>query len=250
MNTRLHIRSLPTGVPGLDELLGGGIPEFSLNLIGGTPGNGKTTLAHQIMFSLSRPEQRALFFTTLGEPPLKMLRYQHLFPFFDVDKVNRSIRFVDLSAALRENDFDSILAHIADAVRDFSPRLVFIDSFESVEQSATSPEQGSTALRGFIQHLGTIMTGRLITTFLIGEYRSPEVESSPVCTIVDGILWMSQTSHRDATVRKMQVLKMRGQAQRPGLHTFRIDDAGIAVFPRAQIASCALAVPGRGPLGL
>ena len=57
---KVTIHRLATGVPGLDELLGGGIPEFSFNLVAGTPGSGKTTLAHQIMFSLATPERKAL----------------------------------------------------------------------------------------------------------------------------------------------------------------------------------------------
>ncbi|MDP1926865.1 MAG: ATPase domain-containing protein, partial [Thiobacillus sp.] len=44
MSNKVTIRRLPTGVPGLDNLLGGGLPEFSFNLIAGTPGSGKTTL--------------------------------------------------------------------------------------------------------------------------------------------------------------------------------------------------------------
>ena len=232
MKTRSHIRRLPTGVAGLDELLGGGIPEFSLNLIGGAPGSGKTTLAHQIMFSLAGPDRRALFFTTLGEPALKMLRYQQLFPFFDVDKINRSIRFVDLSAVVRDNDFKSVLAHVVDAVRDFSPRLVFIDSFESIEESAKGPEMGPNSLRSFIQQLGTTMAGWLVTTFLIADYRLPESESSPAFAIVDGIMWLSQTSQSNETVRKIQIIAMRGQAQSPGLHTFLINDAGIEIISR------------------
>lgn len=51
MTERVHIRRLPTGVSGLDEVLGGGLPEFSFNLIAGAPGTGKTTLVHQIMFA-------------------------------------------------------------------------------------------------------------------------------------------------------------------------------------------------------
>ena len=82
MRQKVNIGRLPSGVPGLDELLGGGIPEFSFNLIAGMPGSGKTTLAHQMMFSLASPDCRALFFTVLGEPPLKMLRYQQQFPFW------------------------------------------------------------------------------------------------------------------------------------------------------------------------
>ena len=55
MSNKVEIKRLATGVPGLDELLGGGIPEFSFNLIAGAPGSGKTTLAHQLMFALSAP---------------------------------------------------------------------------------------------------------------------------------------------------------------------------------------------------
>ncbi len=60
MTARVNIRTLPTGVPGLDQILGGGIPEFSFNLIAGAPGAGTTTLAHQIMFALAGPDRPAL----------------------------------------------------------------------------------------------------------------------------------------------------------------------------------------------
>ena len=57
MTAKVPIRRLPTGVPGLDAVLGGGVPEFSFNLIAGTPGAGKTTLVQQIMFALATPER-------------------------------------------------------------------------------------------------------------------------------------------------------------------------------------------------
>ena len=83
MNERVDIKLLASGVPGLDEVLGGGIPEFSFNLLAGGPGSGKTTLAHQIMFANATPDSPALYVSILGEPPLKMLRYQQQFDFFD-----------------------------------------------------------------------------------------------------------------------------------------------------------------------
>ena len=95
MPDRVVIRRLRTGLPGLDEVLGGGLPEFSFNLIAGTPGAGKTTLAQQIMFALASQQRPAIYFTVVGEPPLKMLRYQQQFTFFDVARVNESIRFVN-----------------------------------------------------------------------------------------------------------------------------------------------------------
>ena len=134
MTEKVTIRRLATGVPGLDNLLGGGLPEFSFNLIAGTPGSGKTTLAHQIMFSLARPDNRALFFTVLGEPAIKMLRYQQQFAFFDISKINNAIRFVNLSEDLLNGNFDRVLERIAQEVKDYAPSLVFVDSFRSVVQ--------------------------------------------------------------------------------------------------------------------
>ncbi|NMM27559.1 MAG: AAA family ATPase [Glaciimonas sp.] len=235
MYKKVTIRRLKTGVPGLDNLLGGGLPEFSFNLIAGTPGSGKTTLAHQIMFSLASPKNRALFFTVLGEPVLKMLRYQQQFPFFDIKKVNQSVRYVNLSADLLEGNFARVLSRIAEEVKDYAPSLIFVDSFRSVVQSAKREDQGASELQQFVQQLGMQLTSWQATTFLIGEYGMPESESSPVFTVADGILWLSQNLHCNSMVRKMQVVKMRGQAQAPGLHTFRISDTGIQVFPRAII---------------
>src|SRR5213075_122558 len=94
---KVTIRKLPTGVRGLDEIVGGGLPEFSFNIIAGAPGSGKTTLAHQILFANATPRKPALYFTILGEPALKMLRYQQQYTFFDPGKVNKAIRFMNLS---------------------------------------------------------------------------------------------------------------------------------------------------------
>lgn len=236
MSNKVTIRSLATGVPGLDDVLGGGLPEYSFNLVAGTPGSGKTTLAHQIMFSLAKPDCKALYFTVLGESPLKMLRYQQQFPFFDIDKINQSIKFVNLAEDLIGGNLDRVLERITQEVQNYSPSLVFVDSFRSVVQSSKAAPGDVSDLQHFVQKLGMRMTGWQATTFLIGEYLTAEAESSPVFTIADGILWMSQHLNRDSMVRKMQVVKMRGQAQSPGLHTFRISDGGVEVFPRAILA--------------
>jgi len=106
---KVVIRKLPTGVRGLDEILGGGIPEFSFNIIGGAPGSGKTTLAHQIAFANATPKKPALYFTVLGEPVLKMLRYQQQYSFFDASKVGKEIRFINLSDAMAEKDLNVVL---------------------------------------------------------------------------------------------------------------------------------------------
>ncbi|MES2950802.1 MAG: ATPase domain-containing protein [Pseudomonadota bacterium] len=235
MDRNINIRRLATGVPGLDDLLGGGLLEYSFNLIAGAPGSGKTTLAHQIMFASASPTHRALFITILGEPPLKMLRYQQQFAYFDVAKVNQSIRFVNLSADLLDGDLDRVLTRIADEVKNYAPSLVFIDSFRSVAMAGKTADQWVSQQQNFVQRLGMLMASWMATTVLVGEYTVPESQTSPIFAVADGIVWLSQHMQRNSMVRKMQVVKMRGQAQATGLHTFRISDRGIQVFPRAIV---------------
>jgi circadian clock protein KaiC len=232
MTDKVTLGTLSTGVPGLDTLLGGGLSEFSFSLIAGAPGSGKTTLAHQIMFSLASPERKALFFTVLGEPPLKMLRYQQQYSFFDLDKVGDSIRYVNLAEDLRAGDFSGVLERIMKEVEDFTPGLVFVDSFRSVVQTAKSGNEGVADLQYFIQELGTRMSSWQATTFLIGEYVNAETEANPIMTVADGLISLSQIHEMNSVLRKIRVVKMRGQAHMSGSHTFRITGDGLRVYPR------------------
>ena len=233
MTTKVTINRLPTGVPGMDEVLGGGLPEFSFNLIAGQPGSGKTTLAHQIMFALATPERPALYFTVLGEPPLKMLRYQQQFGFFENESINRSIRFINLSEDAMSGELDRVLRRIVEEVTAYAPGLVFVDSFRSVVQASQTDDNPNNSLQQFVQQLGMLMTSWQATTFLIGEYFT-ETDANPVFTVSDGLIWMRQSVERNSVVRKLEIVKMRGQATLPGLHTFRIDASGIKVFAPAR----------------
>ena len=232
MSGKVTLEKLCTGVPGLDVLLDGGLTEFSFTLIAGAPGSGKTTLAHQIMFALATTERRALFFTVLGEPPLKMLRYQQQFSFFDMDKVGPAIRYVNLADDLRSGDFSGVLERIMREVEDFAPSLVFVDSFRSVVQTARTGNEGLWDLQHFVQELGSRMATWQATTFLIGEYTQTDVEANPIITVADGMIALSHNLDEDSVVRKIRIVKMRGQAHLAGAHTLRITGDGIRVYPR------------------
>ena len=237
MTDRVTIRRLLTGVPGLDQILGGGLPEFSFNLIAGAPGAGKTTLAQQIMFALSGPDRPALYFTVVGEPPLKMLRYQQQFTFFDTARVNDSIRYVNLSQDVVNGTLEKLLGRIVHEVEATSPGVVVVDSFRTVAQAAERAPNSDLDLQHFVQQLAVRLTGWEATTFLVGEYQPSEAEQNPVFTVADGLLWLVQSLDRNSMVRKIQVMKMRGQAPIPGLHTFRITRDGVQVFPRVIVGA-------------
>jgi circadian clock protein KaiC len=225
------IRKLPTGIPGLDDVLGGGLPELSFNLIVGGPGSGKTTLAHQVLFANATTDRPGLYFTIVGEPPLKMLRYQQQYSFFDPAKVNGTIRFLSLSAELGRG-LTAILESLVRQVEAANPRFVVVDSFRSVMRVNGRAEEGALELQDFVQRLALHLTAWEATTFLIGEFTEPEAQDHPVFTVADSLIAMSQKTERNSVVRKMRIVKMRGQSDLPGLHTFRITRDGLKVFPR------------------
>jgi circadian clock protein KaiC len=233
MKDSVPIRRLPSGVPGLDDVLGGGIPELSFNLIAGGPGSGKTTMAHQIMFANASPQRKALYFNIVGEPPIKMLRYQQQYGFFDDDKVgDGSVRFVHLGAeVLAPGGMATAFATVVKEIDASSPGIVVVDSFRSLARSTLEAPGGERELAEFMQRLALQLTSYEATTFLIGEYADGEHDSA-VFTVADGLVWLYQAVERNSVVRKLQVVKMRGQGQIPGLHTARITDTGYTVFPR------------------
>lgn len=221
---------LRTQVSGLDLVMGGGIPEYSFNIISGAPGTGKTTLAHQIMFANASPERQAVYFTVMGEPPIKMLRYQQQFSFFDPAQVGKTIHFVNLSHEAMEEGLERTLQRIVEEVERRNAGIVVVDSFRTLARSASAT--ADIDVGRFVQRLALRLTAWQATTFLIGEYAAEELEATPVASISDGIFELSQQVVRNSMVRRLRIVKVRGQEPQPGLHTIRIGADGVQVFPR------------------
>ena len=236
---KVPIAGLVTGIPGLDDILGGqGLPEYSFNIIAGPPGSGKTTLAQQIMFAHATPARPALFFTALGEPTMKMMRYMQQLSFFDLNKVGDAVRFVNLSDVALAHGLDGVLAKIVEEVVAAQPAIVVVDSFRTM----VGGNRGEAShLERFIQRLAQQLTTWQATTFLVGEYDCDGGQENPVFTVADSLVWLWQSAERNSVVRKLQVSKMRGRAPTPGQHTFRITEHGIRIFPRKSTAEAARA---------
>jgi circadian clock protein KaiC len=224
------LKLLETGVPGLDQVLGGGLPELSFNLVAGGPGSGKTTLTMQLLFANATVERPAVYFTLLGETGLKMLRYQQQFHFFDLNRVGSEVHFLNLSEEALNGDLDAVLTRITEEIDRLHPSVVVVDSFRSLMRT-----QGSHASDGelehFVQRLALHLTSWEVTSFLIGEYTESELRD-PVFTVADGIIWLSQELNRNSVVRRLRIVKARGMASMPGLHTIRMTSNGVQVFPR------------------
>lgn len=224
------LKLLDTGVPGLNQVLGGGLPALSFNLIAGGPGSGKTTMSMQLLFANATRARPGLFITLLGETSLKMLRYQQLFAFFDRNRVGADVHFLNLTEEVLSGDLELVLTRITEEVERLHAGLVVIDSFRSLQGTGRVDARGGD-LEHFVQRLALHLTTWEITSLLIGEYQEHELRN-PVFTVADGIVWLSQEVHRNSVVRRLQVLKARGMASMAGLHTIRITSAGVQVFPR------------------
>ena len=181
------IRSLPSGVQGLDAVLGGGLPEYSFNLIAGGPGSGKTILAHQIMFANSTVERPSLYFTVLGEPTLKMLRYQRQFSYFDPDLAGSAVQFINLSAEVLNRDLENVLERIVTETERVNPGIVVVDSFRTIGGHHATVTATPFDLDHFVQRLALHLTSWETTSFLLGEYAEEE-QRNPVFTVADGIM--------------------------------------------------------------
>lgn len=113
------------------------------------------------------PSRKAeLCFTILGEPPLKMLRHQQQFSFYDSAKLDGAIDFVNLSLEVVER-LDRALEAMIDEVERHNPALVVVDSFRSlVHAPPFPPASGQMDLTAFLQRLALDLTSRQVTTFL------------------------------------------------------------------------------------
>jgi circadian clock protein KaiC len=87
-------------------------------------------------------------------------------------------------------------------------------------------------MQSFVQRLAQFLTSWQATTFLVGEYVEEDARENPLFAVADGLFWLWQVTERNSVVRKLQVIKLRGQASVPGLHTIRISEYGLQAFSR------------------
>ena len=113
---------------------------------------------------------------------------------------------------------------------------MIVDSFQAIVRTTSAGAAGELDLASFVQRLAVHLTNWQATTFLIGEALDAAVPHNPLRTVADSIVTLNQEVDRNTIVRTLQVVKLRGRAPLPGLHTMRITQAGIQVFPRMSSA--------------
>jgi circadian clock protein KaiC len=227
------LNRLTTGNPELDDILGGGIPQNSINIVMGEPGSGKTILAEELIFANAATgagdEQRPiLYLTTLSEPLDKVIKYLQQFQFFDVAMMGGAIVYESIGAELAEKGIAALLPKITDVIKTMSPKIIVIDSFKAIHDLTTSPQE----MRLMLHAVAGLLTAYDTTVILVGEYRHEDIDRYPEFAVADGIVELARNALGTRDERYLRVVKLRGSSYHQGSHAFAITAAGLQVYPR------------------
>ena len=224
----MAIERLKTGNPNVDEVLHGGFPINTINVVMGAPGTGKTILAEQLVFANATAEAPMLYLTTLSEPLDKFIQHGQSYEFFDSSKVGETVFYEDLGMMVRERGISALAEIVTELLTERKPRLIVIDSFKALNELIETPQDRRTILFD----LASVLTAYNCTAFLVGEYSGEMMTDLPEFAIADSIILLMKQSTGVREQRFLRVEKLRGSASVPGMHAFNISEEGIELFPR------------------
>ncbi|MYM67810.1 recombinase RecA [Pseudoduganella sp. FT55W] len=231
-----RIALLPTGVSGLDEILGGGFPAHSVYLVQGLAGSGKTTLACQIGFHHAHQGKKVLVLTLIAESHGKMLNHLSSFSFFDEALVSERIVFIGAYPDLIKGGLRQLLKSIAATLGEQRPDIMIIDGFRTVRDAQPS----DVTLAEFMLSLNSLVSTMGCTTFLLSPTEGNTAESEN--TLVDGLIELSQYERGMQLIREIKVYKLRGSKHMLGRHVCEVDRDGLVVYPRLEAVSTSASV--------
>lgn len=239
-----------TGVPGLDQVLGGGLLPGSSTVLVGPTGTGKTIMAQQICFANATAGHRAVYYTTISEPTTKLMEHLEQFTFFSRDRIGTEVEFVHLGDLLRREPAGNLEVLVSEVVRkamEESLSVVAIDSV-TVLRDFTGAREMRLALYDLVSRMAH--TGAALVT--IGDYPPGEVAVGAEFALADNIMQLAYEPHEPIDLRWARAVKVRGRRHLTGKHTLSIDAGGCKLFPRVESLGVGrpAEVTGRIPSGI
>lgn len=233
-------KRVSTGVPGLDDVLCGGLIRSRLYLLDGNPGAGKTTLALHYLMAGARLGESVLY-VTLSESREELIEgagsHGWSLDGIEIVEVLADERDLDGQGELTmyhpsEVELTETTRRIIEAVERLQPRRMVLDSLSEVRLLA----QGSLRYRRQILALKQFFIG-LDCTVLMLDDRTAEGVDLQLQSIAHGVLSLDHRSPAyGRSRRQVEVVKFRGSDFRSGFHDFTIRRGGLEVFPRLTAA--------------
>jgi circadian clock protein KaiC len=225
-----------TGIPGLDDILTGGLPEGHLYLVEGDPGTGKTTLGLQFLLSGAAMGEKGLYVTlSESKEELEKVAASHGFSIADVPIYEMTPAEEELAPEAQYTVFHPSEIELADTltgvlkhVEQVNPKRVVFDSLSELRMLARDPLR----YRRQILALKKFFSGRGTTVMLLDD-RTADENDLQLQSIAHGVIMM-YSLERDYGIkrRRLEVRKLRGSRFREGYHDYIIKRGGIEVFPR------------------
>lgn len=221
---------LVTGVPNLDQLLGGGLPANAFVLIMGRPGSGKTTLANQIAFHAAGVGKRILILTALSESTSKLIEHLRSFDFFKQTFIGGPIQFLSLQPLLGQG-LEAAGREILSMARRMNADMVVLDGFRGMRGIEGAP----LLARQFLYDVGTTLS-TMGSMFLVTTETEPtDPTFYPETTTADVIIALHYSVVDVAQRRTLEVVKARGRAPLPGLHSLALSGKGAVIYPQFEV---------------
>jgi circadian clock protein KaiC len=220
---------LASGIAGLDAVLGGGLSRPALTLIVGAPGAGKTVLASQLLFHAARQGLKGLIFTAYSEGNEQYIAHMRGFSFFDRALLGNAIQMFTLASQHMEEDA-SPAATIARVIRKTGAKVVVLDGFQGAELLLPAKVRLREVLSALAIQIRYLDVTLVVT--IAGEVRDRDLHTE--LTVADVAIGLHYSLAGRRHEYRFEVVKQRGRAQWPGLHSYHLDDRGVQVFPRLE----------------